>query len=418
MALASLCCMISCEKKTIDDEKDDDNGIITEPVDFPYEENTLEVDGSIIGLSSTALTMVGENLAIAASPEEGLADVTTIMESDEFFYAAVGPVLLDKEFNPKTESSIFTLISTISDMPLETVAPDKTSEIKNGRCYVTFEEKTLTLKAELTLADGTSVGMHITAKAKEGDEIIINENLIGRGDEVKPLRASFYKESEGLTYLFFTPANISYFSELSIATWYLYLVVNTADIEGNPADGVRFGLVDNVDSSNNFELDAVGLADAAGAHSVSSDGEGKYKTSLSYSIDGLSYFIKFDGTCISADLEKPVEILETFFKYNGEELTIESAGLVKKEEVWTLNLAVSNGKTASVTMSSDLFAEGGVFGFSQDPDMSVEYDGKTYSKANGYSGTVTMHIDETNSMVETKFTNYKDLEFYYKGMYE
>lgn len=420
MTLAALCSMVSCEKPKTEDEdkKDDGKGdIIIDPEEYPYNENTWMVDGIENDLYSTALTMVGENLAIAASTEEGLADVTDIMESEEFFYAAVSPVLLGKEFDPKTEPAVFTLISTLAEVQLETVAPGETAEIQSGRCYMTLGDELLTFKAELKLADGTDVGLHITAKVEEGDEITINRNIIGRGDEVKPLRSAFYKEEDGQTYLFFTPANISYFSELDIARWYMYLVLPTEDVVTRSAKEIRFGVIDNIDEANCFEIDSETIAETPGDYYVESKGEGKYKTDLSLKIDGVSYLIKFDGTCISADVEEPVEVLETYFKYNGEEMTIESAELVKKDDVWTLNLTVSNGKTASLTMSPDFFTKGGTFGFSQDPNMAVAYSGKTYSKANGYSGTITMHLDEANGMIEAQFTNYNDLDFYYNGKY-
>lgn len=420
MTLAALCSMVSCEKPNTEEEdkKNDDKGeIAIDPEEYPYNENTWVIDGIENDLFSTALTMVGENLAIAASTEEGLTDVTDIMESEEFFYAAVSPVLLGKEFDPKTEPAVFTLISTLADVGLETVAPGETAEIQSSRCYMIFEDELLTFKAELKLADGTGVGLHITAKVEEGDEITINRNIIGRGDEVKPLRSAFYKEEDGQTYLFFTPANISYFSELDIARWYMYLMLPTEDVVTKSAKEIRFGVIDNVDEANCFEIDSETIAETPGDYYVESKGEGKYKTDLSLKIDGVSYLIKFDGTCISADVEEPVEVLETYFKYNGEEMTIESAVLVKKDEVWTLDLAVSNGRMASVTMSPDFFVKGGTFGFSQDKNMAVGYAGKTYSKANGDSGTVTMHLDDENGIVETQFTNYKDLEFYYKGKY-
>ena len=122
MTLAALCCMVSCEKQKPEDDEE------------IYSENTWAVNGIENDLFSTALTMVGDNLAIAASTEEGLTDVTSIMESDEFFYAAVSPVLLNKEFNPKNEISAFTLISTLNEAVLEAVAPDKTDEIQDGKC--------------------------------------------------------------------------------------------------------------------------------------------------------------------------------------------------------------------------------------------------------------------------------------------
>lgn len=49
--------------------------------------------------------------------------------------------------------------------------------------------------------------------------------------------------------------------------------------------------------------------------------------------------------------------------------------------------------------------------------MSVSYDGNVYSKADGYSGTLTVYLNEADSTVETEFTNYDDCEFYYCGEY-
>ena len=410
MTLAALCCMVSCEKqKTEDDGKDDDEEI--------YSENTWAVNGIENDLFSTALTMVGDNLAIAASTEEGLTDVTSIMESEEFFYAAVSPVLLNKEFNPKNEASAFTLISTLTDAVLDTVAPDKTDEIHDGKCLMTFEDNVLTLKAKLILVDGTEVGLHITAEAREDEEIVINENIIGRGDEIKPLRAGFYKEQEGTTYLFFTPANISYFSELDIATWYLYLAIPTDLIRTKSGSEVLLGMVDNTNADNNFEISRDAGSETIKTLYIANSGDGKYTADISFIIDGITYCIQFDGTCISADIEKPVEVFETSFTFNGETMDIESAALIKGDQTWTLELSVSNGKKAEVTMPVKFWAYEAV-GFSYDAEnIRVSYDGNVYNKASGSSGTINLKLNEELSQIEIKFTNYNNLEFYYNGSY-
>lgn len=65
--------------------------------------------------------MIGENIAIAASADEGFTDVTSIMEeSSAFFYAALSPTLLDREIDLKTEESLFTIISTLAKARMET----------------------------------------------------------------------------------------------------------------------------------------------------------------------------------------------------------------------------------------------------------------------------------------------------------
>lgn len=404
--LAVLCCMASCEKQKPDDAEQDNDYL-----------NSWTVNGIENDFFSTALTMVGDNLALAASPEEGLTDVTSIMESDEFFYAAVSPVLLNKEFNPKNETSAFTIISSLNEAVLEAVAPDKTDEIRDGKCLMTFEDNVLTLKAKLILTDGTEVGLHITAEAQEDEEVVINENIIGRGDEIKPLRAGFYKELEGTTYLFFTPANISYFSELDIATWYLYLAMPADLIRTKSGSEVLFGMVDNTNADNNFEISTDTGSETVEAFYIATSGDGKYTADISFIIDWITYCIQFDGTCISADIEKPVEVFETSFTFNGETMDIESAALIKGDQTWTLELSVSNGKKAEVTMPVKFWAYEAV-GFSYDKDnIRVSYDGNVYNKANGSSGTINLKLNEELSQIEIKFTNYNNLEFYYNGSY-
>ena len=136
--------------------------------------------------------MIGENIAIAASVDEGFTDVTSIMEeSSGFFYAAVSPMLLDKDIDLKTEESLFTVISTLAEAQMETVAPGETSEITGGKCKATLNDGIFTFKAEIILADKTCLAVNIKAEVSDDAPIVINENLIGRGEEVKPLRAAF-----------------------------------------------------------------------------------------------------------------------------------------------------------------------------------------------------------------------------------
>lgn len=396
------------------------------PDGYPVSANTYIIgEKDVISFKSTALMMVGENIAIAASAEEGYTDVTSIMgESSEFFYAAVSPLLLNKEIDLKTEKSLFTVISTLAKAQLETVAPGETSEITGGKCKATLDDGRFTFKAELTLADKTCLRVHITADESDSP-IVINENLIGRGDDIKPLRAAFYKEADGLTYLFFTPGNIQYFEELSIVTYYSYMVIPTDLANGKPVEfagigknqTIMFGIVDNVNDDNSFDIDNSTLKEISGFFNITCSDEGRYKALINLEREGVSYYIAFDGECISADLAMPEPERENEFSFEKEKMGIDAVTLRKRDEVWHLTMKISNGKPVVITMSKRFFEDGGTFGFSQDPNMSVEYDGVIYSKANGYSGTLTMQLDEEAGTVETEFTNYKNLNFYYKGDY-
>lgn len=426
---AVLIAVYSCESPSPDNGRD--NEIIVCPEDFPYAENTCVItrkneNAVTYRFESTALMMIGENIAIAASEEEGLSDVTSIMDGGSgYFFTAISPMLLGKEFDPGSEETIFTIISTLENAAIASLSPEDTSEIKEGKCLVTFEDGILTLKAELILSDDTLLGIHIKAEESAEAPIEVNENQIGRGEEVKLLRTAFYKEDSGLTYLFFTPANISYFEELSIATWYLYFVVPDGLITGTTVDisllsgsqTFMFGMVDNVNEGQDFNVDNSTQDSLKGTFKIASSGPGLYSVLIGFTREGMTYQVAFDGECTSADIEAPVVEKEIFFEHGGEKYEIESVTLDKGEEIWTLSLHLSNGKTATVTMSVKFWEQGGTFGFSMDSNMAVTYDGTVYSKANGHSGTLTMNLDETSGIVETEFTNYAGCRFYYKGLY-
>ena len=58
-----------------------------------------------------------------------------------------------------------------------------------------------------------------------------------------------------------------------------------------------------------------------------------------------------------------------------------------------------------------------LFYCNMEDNMAVSYNGITYSKANGNSGTITVYLDEEVGIIEAEFTNYDDCEFYYCGEY-
>ena len=180
---------------------------------------------------------------------------------------------------------------------------------------------------------------------------------------------------------------------------------------------VLLGMVDNTNADNNFEISRDAGSETMQTFYIAASGDGKYTADISFIIDGITYCIQFDGTCISADIEKPVEVFETSFKFNGETMDIESAVLIMADQTWTLELSVSNGKKAEVTMPAKFWAYEAV-GFSYDAEnIRVSYDGNVYNKASGSSGTINLKLNEELSQIEIKFTNYNNLEFYYNGSY-
>lgn len=446
-ALVSAFAVISCEKPdpVIPDDTNTeipDNGQEEKPDNGQGEgegeqeepaypeaanENTYVINGIEYDFNSTAFTMVGENPAIAATASEGYDDLIKIMEeADEYFYAGLAPTIMGKEVDLMTESSLFTIISTLSEALILELYPDNRSEITRGRCKATFEDGTMTFKAGLELTDGTTLAVHITAE-EEDTTIEINKNEIGRSydNEVKPLRASFYLEEDGLTYLYFTPGAISYFEELEIAIWYMCLIVSDDLMTGEEFDinSVRsdqtfiFGTVDNLDGDKCHMVSNSDLGSSYGTFSIKKNNTGEYTARFNIVIEGDAYFAWFDGKCKSTEETAPVVEVESHFTAGSEKCEILSVDLEKGEAIWSLHINLDNSKTATLTMSPEFYQDGGIFGFSQDENMSFTYEGTTYSWANGNRGTITVYLDEETQSIEVEFTNYSGCEFYYKGPY-
>lgn len=446
-ALVSAFAVISCEKPSpvIPDDTDTEipgGGQEEKPDNGPDEgdedpeepaypeavnENTYVINGTEYSFNSTALMMVGENPAIAATTSEGYDDLIKIMEeTDEYFYAGLAPTMIGKDVDLMTESSLFTIISTFSEALILNLYPDNRSEITRGRCKATFDDGTMTFKAGLELADGTTLAVNIIAK-EEDKTIEINSNEIGRSydNEVKPLRASFYLEEDGLTYLYFTPGAISYFEELEIAVWYMCLIISDDLMTGEEIElssltgdqSFTFGTIDNLDEDKCRMISNSDLGSSYGSFSVKKVDTATYTAKFNIVIEGDAYFAWFDGKCRSVEETAPVVEVESHFTAGSEKCEILSVELEKGETIWYLHLNLDNSKTATLTMSPEYYQRGGVFGFSQDENMAFIYDGVTYSSANGNRGTITIYLDEETGNVEAEFTNYSGCEFYYKGPY-
>lgn len=382
-------------------------------------ENTYVIDGKEYKFGSTAFMMVGENPAVVASPRLALQGAEKILESENYLYAAVSPLLNGVEFDLMTESTPYTLISTLAGALIECVAPEMTEEITSGKATFAIADKRATFQASLTLANGSQLAINITTLAEE--KITINENTISRSEEKKPLRTAFYMNEEGMTYLYFTPAGIDYAEELEITTWYMYLMVSddliknqTIDITSEATRNGKFivGLMDNLDSSRSWSITGDDLGGATGTLFVKRNGEGDYSTLLNLLYGGVEYKISFEGKCISC-YDAPV-VESNYIIFNGTKNHLTAATLDAKEEPWTLSLRVDNGESVVITAPANFF-DGNAHGFSQSPLLSVSYKGETFSKANGNSGTLTLGLDQDLLTLEVAFTNYAGCDVAYSG---
>ena len=381
--------------------------------------NTYSVDGVEVALKSVAVMMVDENISIVATPEQGVTSAEKILECENYLFASVSPLLVGKEFDLKTESRLFTFISTLADAKLDAVAPDETNEITSGKAKFVYENDILVVKAEMTLISGKVFKFHATAK----QSVVVNENTIARGNEEKPLRAAFYSETGNTTTLIFTPANIDYFEELEDASWYMQITVSNNLVSGSDIDikslgandTFEFSVVDNVRNSKSFSIvyGFSDMSDVEGSFNIAKTGEAKYTVDINLSVGGVAYKANFEGECTSEHKEQ--EVKKNYFIIDGEEYVATGATLTKGASVWSVEVVASNGKSAVLAAPRSFFEQGGTYGFSQSQLFKVIYDGVTYNKENGSSGTVTLQYDDQNKMLTIDFTNYANLQFNYSG---
>lgn len=398
------------------------DGTVIELPRVVLEANTYSINGAVGELKSVALMMVDEYISIAATPTEGITSAEAIFECEEFLFASVSPLLLNKEIDLMTETELYTVMSTFADAYLESVAPEMTEEIKAGKATFTYADNTLTVKADLTLADGTLFSFHAVAE----EQVVVNTNTMTRGDEEKPVRAAFYMAEDGMTALYFTPAEISYFEELYDTTWFVYLMV-TDDLVGKKTDITTvgeeslfmFGLSDQMDENNFIEIANYDLQGATGDFTITKNADGNYKAEINLTIDGKSYTVNYEGACTPYDA---VPVVKTNYLVVGEEeFTVSAATLTKGTTVWSVELTTSSGKNLVFTAPESCF-DGETYGFSQSADMTVTYDGVTYSKANGHNGTLTAYYKTLSQQLTVDFTNYgggdsgyTKIEFNYSG---
>ena len=381
--------------------------------------NTFSVDGVVGTFNSVAAMMVGENISIVATPDKGVASAEAILECESYLFASVSPLLVNKEFDIKTETKLFTFISTLAEAPLATVAPGETNEVTSGKAKFIYDNNLLIVTAEMTLVSGKVFKFHAQAEYQAE----VNKNTIARGSEEKPLRAAFYSETGNTTTLVFTPANIEYFEELKDASWYMTITVSNnlasgemVDVKNFGAnDTFEFGVVDNVRSSKSFSV-VYGFSDMSkieGAFKIAKKGVAEYLVDIDIVVNDVKYKAHFDGTCISEHKEQ--EVKTNYFIYNGEEFATTGATLTKGASVWSVEVVAANGKSAVLVAPQNFFEPGGTYGFSQSSLFKVVCEDITYSKANGNSGTATLQYDDKNKTLKLEFTNYDNLQFNYSG---
>ena len=412
--------VISCEKPQVDDPIVDDPNQ-EQPADQDQEnpqppvpgENMYGIDGEYYTFGSVAVSNIGEYICIAASPAEGIEDFDAIFEQNEYFYVAISPLLNGKEFDMMKEDRLFTVISTLESAYLESVAPTMKEEITEGTCIFGCKDGQAEVKVDMTLADGTALSVNLSA---EEPGIIVNENIFAINGDQKPVRTAFRLLENGTTALYLTPAGITYFDDLDITTYYAYIILDDSKCHGKTLcveDLIAVGYADNF---NSMIVDSREVP-ASGTVNIASDttDPAHYVVAVDLDFNGTTLEISFDGNTLDANIK---EVIESKLIYDGKSYDITGVVLDEmpdKEDVYAISVKTERDDAVTISLPAK-FLDGNAHGFSQSPDLYIEYEGVVYSKANGSSGTVTAGIND--GMIKIEATNYNNLEIVYEGPYE
>ena len=388
------------------EEKPEDKPVATK-------DNTYVIDGKEFQFGSVAVSNFGEYLCIAASPEEGVDNFDAIFEQDEYLYAAISPMLNGKEFDLMTETELFTLMSTLQGAAIESLAPATRDEISEGKCTFTYSDGKASVSIVMKLKSGVELSAKMTA---EEPSLVVNENIIALDGENKPVRTAFYESKDGMTTIYLTPAGISYFEELEITTYYAYITLQDSQCDGsrlNVSDIKCAGFVNNLNGTHKSSIDTK----TSGTVNVLKDPDDPWHFTVMAELDfsGTTLEISFDGNAISTEV---TEVKESVVEYDGKKQTIKEVWLntmPNPEDTRSVVILTEEGNDVCLTMPRN-FIDGNAHGFSQSPYMNIRYNDTIFSKATGYSGTVTVGIDGSTMTIEA--TNYKNLKIYYEGPFK
>lgn len=402
--LAAMAVLFSCDKAPLDP---DDQQV----PDTELKENEYILDGDKYSFESVAASNFGEYICIAACPDEGVESFDAIFEQDEYFYVAISPILNGKEFDLMTEENLYTVISTLSGAELESVTPSTLDDIQEGLCTFTCTEGVVSVEISLTLWDGQTFSAILEA---EEPGIVVNENIFALDGNNKPVRTAFRLLEDGMTALYLTPAGIEFSADLEVATYYAYIVLDDESCHGKTldvSDVIAVGYVDNI---NGLVVDSNEVP-TTGTLNVLSDPENPahYVVSADLDFSGTTLKLRFDGRTIDANL---VEVIGNEIIYDDNTYAIQGVALDMPagDSVCKVMLQSVKGEL-TITLPVD-FLDGNAHGFSQSPDLYIEFDGNVFSKANGYSGTVTVGIED--DVMHIDVTNYDNLKITYNGSYE
>lgn len=391
---------------------------------YPQNENTFVVDGVESPVGSTFAFDFEGFLTFMATPQE-----TTFEEAFDGEYIQV--LLLPSFYNQDVDLKENNIDIFVWDNETQTdmITGDM---LESGSVRINHEDgsDSYTLLVYMKFNDGTEVGINATA-TMEAEEAPEDGSTITINGTTNPVRAAFYMDYEGTTYLYFTAGDIDYFyDEIFDVHEYVYIFLNEDDMTGNDIDITtsdkyfELGYENQATGEENSLYVTTGdLLGATGTINVARNGLDPTRFTAKMSVkfgDGTSVELNFDGVCKST--EETAQIPNEF-TCNGSTEEIRSVLVDKSDtDIWKIYLSSIGGvETVSefesfgsfvITAPAEAFNAGAGVGFSTYKDtLKFEYEGQSWAYPD--MGTLEVYLD--GDQLTLDFTTYGDAEGHYEG---
>lgn len=376
------------------------------------EQNIITINDQKMEFKSVATGMFMNYPIIAATPVDGLSSYEDIISEEDVFYIFLAQDLIGKNFDLMTETKDFGLYICYGENIYAELSPDYNEGVEEGSAIVTNVNGVMSATVTLTLTDGNRIQLNATATAPVIKE---NENTISWNNDEKPLRAAFYTSENGLTILYFTPGNIDWFDDIYDATYYVAIAVQTKFCNGTDidADEMMYAFYEDAYGKivESYEVNTTGTVNILADESDPT----YYKVSANLDFAGETLVISYEGNAVSTKDKAPEETKPNQYTLDGNTVALEYAVLNQTfGDLWMLELYPEDGTAVRITMPGT-FYDGNAHGFSQSEDINVKIGSRTFSKANGDSGTITVSVNEERGEIEASFTDYAGCNVYFKG---
>ena len=396
---------------------------------YPQTPMTFTVNGEEIPVGMAFADPFDEYVLFTATPDASVNSYEDAVSADDIEYLQVMllPQYIGRDIDLVKEPQ------GVYCWDNETQTTEIYPEIlTSGTARMNFNEETgeYTLLMALEFTDGTKVG--VNASAVMSGETPDEGNTITIDGKPNPLRAAFYLENSGQTYLYFTRSEVYTFDEMmEMAVEYFYMILDDSAMTGEEIDMTstdRYFWLGFTDQANGTQSDATSedLAGATGTFSAKKTGDGTYEVTASVKFgDGKEVSVEFSGKCVSVDYQ-PEEPNQ--FTYGGYSQKIKSALVDKSDpDIWHIYLSEVGGLETvgefeemcpvHITAPAEGFNIGDGIGFStyKDGSLKFEYEGETWQWADDGSMTGSLEAYLEGDMLEVDFTTYGDLSGHYSG---